>query len=43
MVTGVALTSREVPGGLVWMEEETLRGTEKILTSCTELLALKTK
>jgi hypothetical protein len=43
VVTGVALTSREVPGGLVWMEEETLRGTEKILTSRTELLALETK
>ena len=43
LVTGVALTSREVPGGTVWMEEETLRGPEKILTSRTELLALETK
>jgi len=43
VVTGVALTSREVPGGTVWMEEETLRGPERILTSRTELLALKTK
>lgn len=43
VATGVALTSRAVPGGLVWMEEETLRGTEKVLTSRTELLALETK
>jgi hypothetical protein len=43
VATGVALTSREVPGGLVWMEEETLRGPEKTRTSRTELLALKTK
>ncbi|MHC4491800.1 MAG: hypothetical protein ACYTDU_09275, partial [Planctomycetota bacterium] len=43
VATGVALTSREVPGGLVWMEEETKRGSGKILTSRVELLAFKTK
>ena len=43
VATGVALTSREVPGGLVWMEDETSRGPTKILTTRVELLAFKTK
>lgn len=43
VVTGVALTSREVPGGLVWMEEETTRKSRKILTSRIEVLAFLAK
>jgi len=43
VATGVALTSREVPGGLVWMEDETFQGPRKILTTRVELLAFKAK
>ena len=43
VVTAVSLTSREVPGGLVWWEDETFQGADKILTSRVELLAFKTK
>jgi hypothetical protein len=43
VVTGVALSSREVPGGLVRQEEETTRGTEKVLTTRVELLAFLAK
>lgn len=43
VVTGTAHTSREVPGGLVWMEEETTRKSSRILTSRIELLAFLAK
>jgi hypothetical protein len=43
VVTGVALTSRDVPGGLVWMEEETSRRSEKVLTMRVEMLAFLAK
>lgn len=43
VATGTAFSSRDVPGGLVWMEEETFRGPEKVLTSRVELLSYQIK
>lgn len=43
VTTSVALTSREVPGGLVRQEDETTRGADKVSTSRVELLAYEAK
>jgi hypothetical protein len=43
VVTGTAFGSRDVPGGIVRADEETVKGADKILTSRVELLAFKAK
>jgi hypothetical protein len=43
VTSGTALSSRDVPGGLVWVEEEMTKGAASIFTSRVELLAFLTK
>jgi hypothetical protein len=43
VTVGTALTSRDVPGSLVLVEDEMTRGTERVMTSRVELLAFETK
>ncbi|MHC4548061.1 MAG: hypothetical protein ACYTEZ_04720 [Planctomycetota bacterium] len=40
---GEAFASRDVPGSTVWMETQTYRGTETVLTMRVELLAFQVK
>lgn len=43
VTTGTAFSSRDVPGGLVWVEEEIFKGADKVATSRVELLSYQIK
>jgi hypothetical protein len=43
VTTGTAFSSRDVPSGLVWVEEETFKGAAKVATFRVELLSYEIK
>ena len=43
VTTGTAFSSRDVPGGLVWVEEEIHKGATKVATTRLELLSYEIK